>query len=75
VNPIVVPDPFALANEDVSTEQGRIRNAVELQSVAAVMLFEREKHAVNRDHVHMQARIWGRREGENYPVELPTTGA
>ena len=71
----MVADPFALANEDMPTEQEQLRRAVEEATVLAVLPFEAEKQFVDRDHVAMQRHIWGERELERHPEELPTTGA
>lgn len=74
-NPIQVPDLFATGIEDVPTEQEQLRRAVEDATFAAVLPFEAEKQFVNRDHVAIQRAIWGEREDDKHPVELPTTGA
>ncbi len=74
-NPIMVADPFAPSFEDVATPQQQLQRAVEEATVAAVLPFKREKEFVNRDHVAMQRFIWGEREDDRHPVELPTTGA
>jgi len=73
-NPINVADPFA-PSSDVPTTQQQIQRAVEEATVASVLPFEREKQLVNRDHIAVQRHIWGLRDDERYPVELPTTGA
>jgi len=73
--PIVVADPFALANEDVPTAQGQLRLAVEEATVRSVMAFEGEKRQVTRDHAAMQRHIWGAGEDDHQPLELPNTGA
>ena len=73
--PIQVPDLFATGLDDVPTEQERVRRVVEDLTFASVQQQEREAAIVTADHVAMQARVWGLRDDQYHPVEIPTSGA